>query len=166
VRASQRQSEYPAGFTLVEVLVVVILLGIIGAAVVPMFFGVGGMQGMSAARIISSDLQYAQNVAITSQQPVSVTFDTSGNSYSLTNASGPLKHPMTHADYLVDLRTQNGFDQLDIATASFQGSPSVTFDELGSPSDGGSVTVRGGEEVYRIDVSPVTGTVAVTRVGP
>lgn len=159
--ANQRSGSVSGGFTLIELLVVVVLLAITGAMVVPMFFGMGGVQAMSASRVIASDLQYAQNVAVTSQEPVTVTFNTTGETYQLSNASGPLKHPMTNADYLVDLRGQDGFDQLNIVSASFQGSASVTFDELGSPDNGGSVTLQGGSEVYQVAVAPVTGTVTV-----
>ena len=162
---NRRQSELFPGFTLVEILVVLVIVAIAGAMVVPMFFGLGGMEAMSAARIIASDLQYAQNVAVTSQTQVAVAFNLASDSYELSNTSGPLKHPMTNADYLVDMRSQHGFEQLDIVSVSFEGSTTVTFDELGSPDNGGSITVRGGSEVYRIDVSPVTGTVTVTTVG-
>lgn len=144
---------------------VVVILAIAGAMVVPIISGMGTMEAMSAARIISTDLEYAQNVAITSQTPVTAQFDLVADSYRLSNASGLLKHPMTHADYLVDLRSQSDFDRLDIVSASFGGGPSVTFDELGSPDNGGLVTVQGGPDIYRIEVSPVTGTIKVSRLG-
>jgi len=94
-----------------------------------------------------------------------VLFSPSTDRYQLSNASGLLKNPMTHSDYVVDLRAQSGFEQLDIFSADFQSSQSVTFDELGAPDNGGSVTVRGGTQTYRIDVAPVTGTVNVVLVG-
>jgi prepilin-type N-terminal cleavage/methylation domain-containing protein len=159
------QSRPARAFTLLELLVVLVIMAIVGAMVVPLVSGMGAMEAMSAARIISTDLEYAQNVAITSQVPVTVQFNLGADSYGISNASGPLKHPITHADYLVDLRSQHDFDRLDIVSASFAGSQSVTFDELGSPDNGGFVTVQGGPDVYRVDVSPVTGTIAVTRVG-
>lgn len=160
------QSDSSAGFTLVEVLVVVVILALLAAVVVPLAAGGSGMQAVSAARIIASDLQYAQNVAITSQTAITVHFDPASDSYDVSNASGPLNHPMTHSDYVVDLRAQHGFDQLDIVTAYFEGSQNVVFDELGSPDHGGYVTVQAGPEAYRIDVAPVTGTVTVTASGP
>jgi len=159
-RRSGRNESSP-GFTLVEMLVVVVILAIIGAVVIPLAIGTGGMEAMSAARIIAADLQYAQNVAMTRQSPVTVQFDTPGDSYSLSNASGPLKHPMTQADYVVDFQSKREFGQLDIVTVYFEGSQIVVFDELGSPDRGGYVTVQGGPEVYRIDIAPVTGTVTV-----
>jgi prepilin-type N-terminal cleavage/methylation domain-containing protein len=160
-----RQNDPPGAFTLIEVIVVVVILAILAAAVVPMLVGAADLQAVSASRVISADLQYAQNVAITSQSPVRVTFEVNDERYDLfSNASGTLKHPMTKADYVVDFRSQSEFGQVDIVSASFGGAAVVTFDELGSPDNGGAVTVQAGSEVYRIDVAPVTGTVTVTRV--
>lgn len=148
-------------FTLLELMVVVVIMAITGAMIVPMIAGAGEMQALSAARIIATDIQYAQNVAITMQTPVTVQFNESADRYSLSNASGPLKHPMTNKDYVVDFQTRGDFDQLDLASVSFDGGDSLIFDELGSPNAGGSVTVLGGSQTYRIDVTSVTGTVNV-----
>jgi len=148
-------------FTLLELMVVMVIMAIMGAIIVPIIAGAGEMQALSAARIIATDLQYAQNVAITMQTPVTVQFDASADSYSLSNASGLLKHPMTNKDYVVDFRTRGNFEQLDLVSASFNSGASVIFDELGSPDAGGSVTVVGGSQTYRIDVTSVTGAVSV-----
>jgi prepilin-type N-terminal cleavage/methylation domain-containing protein len=150
-------------FTLVEVLVVVVIMAIAGAMIVPLMAGAGEMEALSAARVIATDIQYAQNMAITMQTPVTVQFYPDADRYTLSNASGLLKHPMTNKDYLVDFHARDGFDQVDLASASFGGAASVVFDELGSPSAGGSATVLGGSQTYRIDVTSVTGTVSVVN---
>jgi len=163
-RPARRRSS-PHGVTMIELMVVVVILAIVAAMTVPLFVGASDMEAVSAARVVSTDLQYAQNVAITSQSPVKVTFDPANETYDLySNASGPLKHPMTKADYVVDFGSQSDFSHVDIVSASFGGSKVVTFDELGSPDNGGSVTIRSGAEIYRIDVAPVTGTVTVTSL--
>ena len=149
------------GFTLIELMVVLVILAITGAMIVPLVAGAGEVQALSAARMIATDIQYAQSVAITSQSPVTVQFYPDTNRYSLSNTSGLLKHPMTNQDFLVDFSTKDGFEQLDMASASFEGTAKVVFDELGAPDAGGSVTVLGGSQTYRIDVTSVTGTVNV-----
>ena len=162
----RRQGEPAKGFTLIEVLVVVVILAITGAVVVPLMMGTGDVEAISAARVISADLQYAQNVAITKQDIVTVAFDTGAESYDLSsNASGTLKHPMTNLDYVVNFSSQESLGRVDVVSADFAGSASVAFDELGSPDSGGSVTVQVGPHVYRVDVAPVTGAVTVTPVG-
>ena len=149
-----------------EMMVVLVIMAVAGAMVIPLVVDSGGMQALSAARMLASDLQYAQNVAMTSQRAVTVTFDPSGDSYTVSNASGPLIHPMTNSAYVVDYHAQSGFDRVDIVSANFAGGQAVTFDELGSPDNAGSVTIRGGPDVYRVDVAAVTGTVTVTKTGP
>ena len=166
-RLGARQSDRRRGFTLIELLVVVVILAIAGMAVIPMMSGTGDLQAISAARIIATDLQYAQNVAITTQELIEVTFDIMVESYDLASkTSGALQHTMTKEDYVVGFKGQENFDQVDLVSASFGGGAKVAFDELGSPDNGGSVTVQAGSTVYRVDVAPVTGMVTVTQVGP
>jgi Tfp pilus assembly protein FimT len=135
--------------------------------VIPQAVNSSDVQVISGARLVASDLQYAQNLAITTQAPVTVTFDPGGNSYLLTtlvdSKSVPVIHPMTKAAYAVNFATQGGFSRLDVVSASFGGSPAVTFDELGSPSSSGTVVLQAGPNVYRIDVAATTGKVSVTR---
>lgn len=165
-KRTRKRSRSPAGFTLVELLVVVIVLAIIGAMVAPMMVGATSVEAVSAARMIAADLQYAQNVAITTQSPVKVTFYPALEKYDLvSNASGLLKHPMTKADYVVDFRSRTDLGHADIVSANFASSSLVTFDELGSPDNGGAVTVQAGAQLYRVDVAPVTGVVSVTAIG-
>ena len=162
MRQSQGRNKWAAGgFSLMELIVVMVILAIAAAVVVPMF-NTTDLQAMSAARLVACDLQYAQNVAITTQQPVTVTFDAAGNSYSLSNASGALIHPMNKGEYSIDFGAQSGFGQLDLVSATFAGSSAVTFDELGAPDNAGSVTLQAGASVYGINVAAITGRVTVS----
>ena len=47
-------------FTLIEVLIVMVILGIAAVAAVPMFSSAGSIQIRSAANIIAADLEYAK----------------------------------------------------------------------------------------------------------
>ncbi len=161
MRRGRRNNRQAPAFTLIELLVVVVILAIAAAVVIPSM-NTSSLQAVSAARMIAADLQYAQNIAITTQRPVTVTFDAEGNSYSLSNASGALIHPMNKNAYSIDFGSQSGFNQLDIVYASFYGGASVTFDELGAPDNPGNITVQAGANVYMIDVAGITGRVTVT----
>ena len=70
------------GFTLIEIIIVVVILGIAAAMAVPMFSGAADMQLRSAANRIAADLDYAKGLAVTHQQPFTVVFSTAGESYS------------------------------------------------------------------------------------
>ena len=152
-------------FTLVEIMVVLVILAIGAAMVIPQVVSMSDLEAVSAARMLSCDLQYAQDTAITSQLPVTVSFDPTGESYELTNASGALIHPMTKSDYVVSFPAQRGLEELDVVSANFGGSASVTFDELGSPDNGGSVVLQAGPHRYRVSVADATGKVTVTQLG-
>lgn len=154
-----------SGFTLLELLIVMVILAIAAAMVIPNISSGKDLEATSAARLITADLEYAQNMAITHQEPVTVTFSVSSESYTLSNTSGPLIHPMTKTAYTIALASQQGFSGLDIVSANFGGSDTVSFDEIGTPSNAGSVTVQSGASRYRIDVAAATGRVTVVTEG-
>ena len=158
----------PGGFTLMELIVVMVILAIAAAVAVPMAVSTGDMQVIAAARLLSADLQYAQSEAVTAQQPVTVEFTPSEETYGLvwTNTSAPLIHPMTKGAYTVDFRSRDGFADLDLVSVSFGGGSSVVFDELGAPDEEGDVTLQAGTHVYQVSLASVTGKVTVTAVNP
>lgn len=164
----RKLSNKPAGregFTLTEIMIVVLITAILAAIVVPMAVSASSVQAVAAGRMIASDLQYAQNEAITGQTPVTVTFDPGRESYQLANASGDLVHPITNNSYIVDFSADSRFGELDIVSASFGGVPSVSFDEMGAPSSAGSIVLQAGPHALRVDVSSATGTVTVVDTG-
>jgi type II secretion system protein H len=160
------QGPCPRGFTLVEILAVVVIIAIAAAMVVPRLGSTGDVQAMAAMQETVANLQYAQNEAIVLQTPITVAFDANADSYVLRDAnSTPLKHPITKWDFRVPFRTTRGTDQVDLMTANFNGQPAVTFDTLGAPTQGGSITLGAEGYTYRLDVAPVTGKITVTRTG-
>ncbi len=149
-------------FTLVEIIVTLVILAIVAAMTVPYVTGAASIQASSAARLIMSDLEYAQSQAITTQSPVSVTFSVSGNSYTVSNASGTLIHPISKQAYVVDFDTLGGFGNVSVSAADFGGALNVTFDALGAPDNNGTVTVIAGSHTYTVTVAPVSGRVTVS----
>ena len=152
-----------AGFTLVEILVVVVLLGIAAAVVVPQIASGEDFQVRSAARMLASDLQYAQSLATTTQSSVTVSFVPAGSSYSLSNASGTLTHPITKDAYNVDFRSQGDFSDLEMLSADFGGNSLVSFDSMGIPSNPGSVVLQAGPHVFQVDIAAATGRITVSE---
>lgn len=152
------------GFTLVEMLVVLLILSIAAALVVPQALRTSSLAAQSAARLVMADLEYAQNQAIVTQSPVTVSFDLLGNSYTVSNASGPLVHPITKKDYVVDLDSRRGLEGVALETVSFNGALDVTFDSLGAPDNDGTIVLSAGAHAYRVTVAPVSGRVTVEQV--
>lgn len=152
-------------FTLAEMLVVIAILAIVAAVVLPRMVGSSDMQARSAARVMMADLEYAQSVAITGQAPITVTFSIAGNSYTVSNASGPLIHPITKKTYVIELGEVKGMESVSIASASFGGASSMTFDALGAPDNSGTVTITAGAHTYSVNVAPVVGRITVIKAG-
>ncbi|MBC8218789.1 MAG: prepilin-type N-terminal cleavage/methylation domain-containing protein [Planctomycetes bacterium] len=153
-----------SGFTVIEILIVVVILAIAAMTAIPMISSAGSIQVRSAGNMIAADLEYAKSLAITKGQRFSVVFDTSAESYSIEDQDGTtIAHPVKKGfDYVMDLQDE-GLDKVDITGANFSGASHVEFDYLGSPDDGGAVTVQGGGITVTISVEPVTGYITVTN---
>lgn len=152
-----------AGYTLIEIMMVVAILAIVAAIVIPQAVEGSDLQALSAARTVVSDLEYARDLSISLAQPITVAFDTAAESYRLTNASQDIVHPITKAPaYVVDFLHTPGLTRANLVTASFGGVPSVTFDETGAPSSSGTVTVQLGSHLYTLTVAAATGKVSVS----
>src|SRR5688572_29485607 len=85
-------------FTLVEILVVVLILGIVATIIIPGIGNRDDLRAASIARAMMADLTYAQGQAITLQRPQYVRFDLTNNKYEVLSQLSPgdqlLMHPV------------------------------------------------------------------------
>ncbi|MCE9590972.1 MAG: GspH/FimT family pseudopilin [Planctomycetes bacterium] len=155
------------GFTLIEVLIVVAIIGIAGAVIVPQMLKAGTLQIQAAGRMIISDLLIAQNEAVAKQAPRRVVFDVNANRYSITDGNGNAIPALwrtggdNSANYAVDLTQDGRFNGVRLSKASFNNTASIQFDALGGPDNGGTVELTSGNTHYRITVAPFTGRVTI-----
>ena len=157
-----------AGFTLIEVLVVVAIIGIAGAVVVPQMLSSGRLQIQAASRMVIADLLYAQNDAIAHQTSRSVVYDTTTNSYKVTDATGTAlavswKNDAA-ANYVINFSQDSRFNGVTLSSPNFGGTSTIQFDALGTPSSGGTVDLVAGSTTYRVTVGAFTGRVTVAPV--
>src|SRR5689334_24278427 len=82
-RHHRRVGSLLRAFTLIEILVVVVILGIAAAIVVPAIGSRDDLKTTSAARMIMADLIYAQNRSISQQKKHFVVFDAANETYSV-----------------------------------------------------------------------------------
>jgi prepilin-type N-terminal cleavage/methylation domain-containing protein len=175
-RAARRAA---AGFTLIEILVVVVILGIVSAVIVPQIGSSDDLRTSSAARALMADLIYAQNLAVTRQQTVYVKFDAAAEHYKVLTAVSPsetvITHPVLLSPYLVSLGTNATTAQLRnvvIDTVSFDGQTIVAFDEMGVPyavtaagassaMTAGSIKLKCGTYTLTVTLEPFTGELKV-----
>ena len=164
----QHAQPSPAGagsaFTLIELLMVMIVLAIAAVVVVPRIARSDTFEVQGAARALVSDLLYAQNEAIGGQATRRVIFDVNGDSYRLTDATNAtLPAKWLGGSYEVRFGAASDFPSVTIDATSFT-NDTVTFDELGSPSEGGTIDLTAGSTKYRITVTAFTGRVTVDEV--
>jgi prepilin-type N-terminal cleavage/methylation domain-containing protein len=171
------------GYTLIEVLIVVIILGIASAVIVPSLSEAGSLGLQGAARLVIADILYAQNEAIASGQDRGVVFDVLNNRYRVverfdSNNDGILdtERPITMnwksgdaENYVIDFNRDQRFKNMQIISARFPDEPTAAstlwFNDLGAPetsTDGGVVELGYQVKRIQINVSPLTGRVTVT----
>lgn len=161
------------GFTLIELMVVIVILGFAAAIAVPMMSSATSFQIRSASNKIAADLEYAKSMAISQGQNHSVVFDTANESYEIQDSTGTvIEDPVRPTrNYAVDFANSSRLGSVDIATALFDGTATVTFDYLGSPFNGtsppsalndGTIVLQAGSYQKTITVEPVTGFISIS----
>jgi len=150
------------GFTMIELLIVVVILAIAAMTALPMMSSAATVQIRSAVNLVMADLEYAKSMAISRGQNFSVVFDTNSDSYRIEDQDGNvIPHPVKKGfDYTVSFPSDSRLNRVDVAGVNFNGTQRVEFDCLGSPDNGGTVSLQAGDATAQITVEPVTGFVS------
>lgn len=139
------------GFTLVELIMTMVIVGILAAVVAPRFFDNNVFQSRGFADQVQASLRYAQKVAIAQRRFVCVAF--TANSVTLTvgatAACGTaLQSPTGDAAYVI----------IAPAGVAFAAVPAgFSFDALGAPSFGAPVAINIAGAANPITVEAGTG---------
>ena len=168
------------GYTLVEVLVLVAILGVASAIVIPSVGSSGVLRAQAAVRAVVSDIAFAQSDAMAFQSGRAVYFDVAANRYVVCAVVNGSVVPET--DALYDPHRKTGFMDLDLDDGDFggaflesvniDGGTMIVFDEQGapvaapgsnSPSGGGTITILGEGVRYIIDIDGFTGHITTDR---
>ncbi|MGB8227084.1 MAG: GspH/FimT family pseudopilin [Sedimentisphaerales bacterium] len=151
-------------FTLVEMIIVLVVIGIMAAVAVPLYTSAAGVQLKTAADMVACDLEYAKSMAMSTGKKYFVVFDASTESYRIFKdsvAGQPIPHPVhIGVNYIVSFAGDSRLNKVNIVNTTF-GSNTVRFDYLGSPDNGGSVRLSAGGNILTVKVEPVTGYVSI-----
>lgn len=178
-----------SGYTLAEMVIVLVLLGIAAVLLIPHLTDRGDTEIQAAARQLVADISWAQCDAVQSQSYRRLHFYDDGSGWCMINVTDatfgdvfdaatadfsddPWRSRRGGGDFIVDFVADNRFQDVqitDVTTA--EGGRDLTFDRLGgtvsAPGLGAgaaSVQLSDGTDTWQIDVAPVTGRVVVARV--
>lgn len=175
----KRSRSSKPGFTLVEILCVVVILGICAAVVVPSIHNRYDLQTASMSRVLMADLAYAQGQAVILQKKQYVKFDTASNCYELLDQTTPsenvIMHPVNRSAYHVSLGSgrKDELKSVGLDQVSFDGKSVLMFDDLGvpyaydlttdtaTPLSAGSVRLKCHDYTLTVTVEPYTGELKV-----
>jgi prepilin-type N-terminal cleavage/methylation domain-containing protein len=177
----------PAGFTLVELLIVILILGIIAMVAWPTRITLLEESRLSgAASDVVTALEFAQLNALSSGRQTQVKIDVGNDKIAVSEfkphdgiweenpqisetivESGSfeiMEHPLNPgSDYTIYLGDQAMFGGVDITAETFGGGDIVTYDAQGAPSDGGTVTLGYGSGQRVVTLDGLTGKVTVSN---
>ena len=139
------------GFTLIEVIVVMIIIGILAATVLPRIdFGATSSRASvdGAAYMIASDIRYTQECAMANRVSKTIRFIVTQSSYTFLPTSG-----LDPSGQLASLKNVTIGTTIDF-----------TFNSLGEPTAGGGnfVRVSDGTNTRTITVTQYTGKVSIS----
>ena len=169
-------------YTLIELLLVIVILGISGAMVIPHTSQAQVLRIHAAVRTLVSDITFAQTDALAYQERRAILFDEEANTYTIaevvvSSGGGVSYIPLflsggPDGQYVVDFDL-GGFDGARLRMPDFEGDAILVFDEIGAPVvDGasdtaaglGSVYIDSDQSTFRVDISPYTGQVRIETV--
>ncbi len=162
------------GFTLIEILCVVVIVGLAAGIIIPQISTRDDLRCASAARQLMGDLLYAQSRSIALGKMHYVQFNTATGAYQVLDSMSPanvITNPLSMQAYTVTVGT-GALTNVSINSASFDGNPTVAFDAMGVPYtwdatngpvalSAGSVVFKAGKNQKTVSVSPYSGQIKV-----
>lgn len=131
-----------AGFTLVELLVVLVVLALVASLAIPSWFDGSGRTLANATRLLAHDLREAQNRAAFFGQGTRVVFRADGDGYSIENDQGePEEAPLGGGDYERTYSFDGIFRGVIIDRIDLGGDRTIAYDGCGRADTDGVLLV-------------------------
>lgn len=152
------------GFTLVEIMIVLLLLGIVLASAVPsMTSSMNEIKLDAAARETVTAIQYVQSLAVKEGVLHGILYSPSIDQYRCYKniTSNTIRDPLDKKSYVIDFSEEGTLQGVDLVSAHFGEMTKLTFNSLGEPSSGGTIVLGYAGLQKTIDISTPLGRVTV-----
>ena len=135
-----------AGFTLIELIMVIVLIGIVAVSVLPKFVDTSSFSLEGATAMVVADIRYTQELAMGNGDDKKAAFTQNSTTYTLKNSDDTV------------FKTSELPSGVTVSSSNI----TFTFNSLGEPTTGGgsSVTLSAGGDTRTVTVESYTGRVS------
>lgn len=153
-----------SGYTLLEIVVVLIIVGVLAAVLAPRFIGTSGFTGQTTADKFLAAARYAETLA--QNQDIATSLTVSGTSFSVTQNGSPVPNPtLRSATFVVNL--PSGVTIAPATTVTFQQESGVAFAQQGlPPSTVQTFTITSAGPSVTVSITPTGYIYACQAQGP
>ena len=157
------------GFTMMDLVMVIAILSIFSVMAIPRLTSLSTVKLSGVANKLVTDIQYAQQLAISKQVRCGLSFNPSSESYFVYEGTTATKatDPYTRGDFIVDYQTEDAYKGMDLQNTNF--GDRIEFDPVGKPytdansplTSNGIVILQAQGESKNIIITPNTGATKV-----
>lgn len=151
-----------SGFTILELLILMVVLGIAASVGIPSYFGRPDVTLKSAAKLLANDLREVGGRAAVYREALWLRFDDDGGGYSATDRNGQLLiSPYGAGPFVRRYDADAVFRGVTIESLEPETPRSVTFDATGTASSSIAVTIGYKGEARVVTLAARSGLVTI-----
>jgi prepilin-type N-terminal cleavage/methylation domain-containing protein len=154
---TRRRLRFRRGFTLIELVIIIVLIGIMGAIAMPKYASaMNRYRADAAARRIATDLGYTRSLAIATSTTTSIQFNCNTSTYQIAGATDP-----DHGGIFSVTLSGDPYLSTISSAAAVSSIVTVSFNGYGIPTSTPSIVVTSSDATRTVTVSADVGTATV-----